>query len=323
MAFGAWPDAGSTRPRTVASRTACGGGPNDWDGFRVMAMKSLATTRTGRAVSAALLTLAVTFVVATVILNTPIDGGPGVYLNAVQVPAIAPTASSSIYLLMLATAVLALLVSRRVRESRLGTGLFAIHDDEDVAEVMGVPTFRYKLLAFALSCALAGLAGGIHALFVSYVTAGETFNITVPLTVVLMSVLGGTRQWAGPAVGAAAITGLLYFFTAGDHAVAGRAAVGAILVLVILFLPQGILGSLRRRKGAPAQAPAPEAVFAQPVAAPEPAVPRVAGTAVTSGPRPKRQYAPPAMASSSKPKTMKEFRRGTCRSPIALNGGGD
>ena len=86
--------------------------------------------------------------------------------------------------------------------SRSGTGLFAIHDDEDVAEVMGVPTFRYKLAAFALSCALAGVAGGIHAMFVSYVTVGETFSITVPLSVVLMSVLGGTRHWAGPAVGA-------------------------------------------------------------------------------------------------------------------------
>jgi branched-chain amino acid transport system permease protein len=196
----------------------------------------------------ALLTLAVTFVVATIILNTPIDGGPGVYLNAVQVPAIAPTPSSSLYLMMLASAVLTMAAAYVVYASKLGTGLFAIHDDEDVAEVMGVPTFRYKLAAFALSCALAGLAGGIHALFVSYVTAGETFNITVPLTVVLMSVLGGTRHWAGPAVGAAAITGLLYFFTAGDSAVAGRAAVGAILVLVILFLPEGILGQVFRKR---------------------------------------------------------------------------
>jgi branched-chain amino acid transport system permease protein len=145
----------------------------------------------------ALLTLAVTFVIATIILNTPIDGGPGVYLNAVQVPRLAPTPSSSIYLMILFAAALTLLVAYRVQVSKLGIGLFAIHDDEDVAEVMGVPTFRYKLLAFALSCALAGLAGGIHALFVSYVTAGETFNITVPLTVVLMSVLGGTRIWAG------------------------------------------------------------------------------------------------------------------------------
>ena len=54
-------------------------------------------------------------------------------------------------------------------------------------------------------------------------TAGETFTITVPLTVVLMSVLGGTRHWAGPAIGATAITALLYAFTAGDHAVAGKA----------------------------------------------------------------------------------------------------
>jgi branched-chain amino acid transport system permease protein len=195
----------------------------------------------------ALLTLAVTFVVATVILNSPIDGGPGVYLNAVETPRLAPSPASSIYLMILIAAILTVLVAYKVYVSKLGIGLFAIHDDEDVAEVMGVPTFRYKLVAFAISCALAGLAGGIHALFVQYVTAGETFNITVPLTVVLMSVLGGTRHWAGPAVGAAAITGLLYLFTAGDHAVAGKAAVGAILVLVILFMPNGILGQLLKK----------------------------------------------------------------------------
>src|SRR3954469_4882138 len=202
----------------------------------------------------ALLTLAVTFVVATIIVNTPIDGGPGIYLNSVQVPKLAASPASSLYLMMLMAAVLTLLVACWVQASRLGTGLFAIHDDEDVAEVMGVPTFRYKLLAFAISCALAGLVGGIHALFVQYVTVGETFNITVPLTVVLMSVLGGTRHWAGPAVGAAAITGLLYLFTAGDHAVAGKAAVGVVLVLVILFMPNGILGFVFRRPKASAQA---------------------------------------------------------------------
>ncbi len=237
----------------------------------------------------ALLTLAVTFVVATIILNTPIDGGPGVYLNTVQVPRLAPSPSSSIYLMILFSAVLTLVVAYRVQASKLGIGLFAIHDDEDVAEVMGVPTFRYKLVAFAISCALAGLAGGIHALFVSYVTAGETFNITVPLTVVLMSVLGGTRHWAGPAVGAAAITGLLYLFTAGDHAVAGRAAVGAILVLVILFMPQGILGHLlKKRRPAVKQedaAPAPEHVIPGSTRDPSPA-PRTAAvrTSTTGAP---------------------------------------
>ncbi|HVE54384.1 MAG TPA: branched-chain amino acid ABC transporter ATP-binding protein/permease [Ramlibacter sp.] len=210
-------------------------------GFVVFRVKSV------RGELFALLTLAVTFVVATVILNSPVDGGPGVYLNAVETPKLGPSPASSLYLMIMLAAVATALIAYKVHASKLGVGLFAIHDDEDVAEVMGVPTFRYKLVAFAISCALAGLAGGIHALFVQYVTAGETFNITVPLTVVLMSVLGGTRHWAGPIVGAAAITGLLYTFTAGDHAVAGKAAVGAILVVVILFMPDGILGAIMKR----------------------------------------------------------------------------
>ena len=210
-------------------------------GFVVFRVKSV------RGELFALLTLAVTFVVGTVVLNTPIDGGPGIYLNAVKVPAIGPSASSSIYLMALMGAVATLIISYRIQSSKLGIGLFAIHDDEDAAEVMGVPTFNYKLVAFGISCALAGLAGGIHALFVSYVTAGETFTIVVPLTVVLMSVLGGTRHWAGPAVGATVITCLLYFFTAGNNPIAGKAAVGVILVVVILFMPNGILGYLLKR----------------------------------------------------------------------------
>ena len=196
----------------------------------------------------ALLTLAVTFVVATIIANTPIDGGPGVYLSAVSVPALAPTPTGSFYLMALAVAVVTVALAYIVTRSAFGLALFAIHDDEDAAEVLGVPTYRVKLAAFGLSCALAGVAGGIHALFVSYVTVGGTFSITVPLTVVLMSVLGGTRHWAGPAVGALVITALLYSFTAGDHAVAGKAVFGAILIVVILFMPDGVLGRGRARR---------------------------------------------------------------------------
>ena len=196
----------------------------------------------------ALLTLAVTFVLATIVLNTPIDGGPGVYLNAVPVPAIGPTPSSTFYLLALAAAIATLLIAWRIHSSKFGTGLFAIHDDEDAAEVLGVPTYRWKLVALAVSCALAGVAGGIHALFVSYVTTSEVFSITVPVTVVLMSVLGGTRHWAGPAVGAVIITGLLYAFTSGDHPLLGKAISGGVLVAGILFMPEGVLERIRRRR---------------------------------------------------------------------------
>jgi branched-chain amino acid transport system permease protein len=214
----------------------------------------------------ALLTLAVTFVIGTIVVNTPLDGGQGVSLSAVPVPAVGPTQSSTFYLLALAAATLTMLIAHAIVVSKFGAGLFAIHDDEDAAEVMGVPTYRYKLMALAISCALAGVAGGIHALFLSYVTVGEVFTITVPLTVVLMSVLGGTRHWAGPAVGAVAITGLLYSFTASDHAVAGKALSGAILIAAILFMPDGILLRVQRLFGR--KVTTPEAAIARTPLAP-------------------------------------------------------
>ena len=114
----------------------------------------------------ALLTLAVTFVLATIVLNTSIDGGPGLVLSAVPLPAIGPSPSSTFYLLGLALALATLWIAREIQRSKLGTGLFAIHDDEDVAEVLGVPTYRYKLAAFGVSCGLAGIAGGIQAMFI-------------------------------------------------------------------------------------------------------------------------------------------------------------
>lgn len=195
----------------------------------------------------ALLTLAATFVIATIIVNTPIDGGSGVYLSGVPVPQIAPTPSGTFYLMALAVALASLIIALVVCGSRFGIGLFAIHDDEDVAEVMGVPTYRYKLIALALSSGLAGIVGAIHALFVSYVTTADTFGVMLPLTVVLMAVLGGSRHWFGPAVGAGAITALLYSFTSGDSALVGKIVMGVVLIAVILFMPQGILGRWAKR----------------------------------------------------------------------------
>ena len=233
-------------------------GKYGWNFLWTLPLAALAATVLGVALGAivfrvralrgelfALLTLAITFVLATVALNI-VDGGPGIMVNA-DIPKLAPTASGVLYLLMLAAAALTLWTAWAMFHSRFGTGLFAIHDDEDVAEVMGVPTYRFKLAAFAISCALAGLAGGIHAIFVSYVTVAETFSIALAVNVVLMSALGGTRHWLGPAVGAIAITVLLYAFTSGQAAVIGRALTGLILIVVIVVMPEGILGQILKR----------------------------------------------------------------------------
>jgi len=188
-----------------------------------------------------LLTLAVTFVLATIVLNTRIDGGPGVYLSAVPLPRLVASPTGTLYLLALGLAVGTVWLAYAIARSRLGMGLSAIHDDEDVAEVKGVPTFAYKMVAFTLSAAIAGVAGGIHAMYVSYVTVAETFAITVPLYVVLMSVLGGARHWLGPAVGATIIAASLYAFTGGAQAILGRAVVALALILIVLLLPEGLV----------------------------------------------------------------------------------
>ena len=196
----------------------------------------------------ALMTLAVTFVLATVILNTPIDGGSGVFLSAVPVPAIIKSQTGSIYLLGLAMCIITLAIAWTVSHSKLGLGLYAISDDEDVAEVKGVPTFRYKMIAFALSSGIAGAVGGVHSIYVGFLTVGETFGIAVPLSVILMSVLGGARHWLGPAVGATLITLALFGFASAGQTIIGRAVVALLLIVSVLCLPEGIIPTFLRRR---------------------------------------------------------------------------
>jgi branched-chain amino acid transport system permease protein len=206
-----------------------------------------------------LLTLAVTFVLSTIALNTRLDGGPGVFLAAVTVPTLFGTPATTLYHLALAVAFASTFAARAIDHSRWGMGLFAIRDDEDVAEVLGVPTYRYKLVAFALSCFIAGLIGGIHAMFVTYVTVAETFAVGLAVDAIMMAALGGTRFWYGPALGAVIVTTLTQSLTGGESAVLNRALIGAILIAVIVFLPDGVAGGLRRAlrvRARPVQPPA-------------------------------------------------------------------
>ena len=193
----------------------------------------------------ALLTLASTFILSTIVLNTPIDGGPGVSLS-VSVPSIFGSQMSTLYLMGMSVGLISVAVAYAVQYSSLGRGLFAIADDESVAEAQGIPTFAYKLAAFAISAFLAGVAGGIHALFISYVTVGETFSITVPLYVLLMSVLGGTRHWAGPCIGATLIASATYLFVSGDYALVTKIVIGGTLIVATIVMPGGIMGVLSR-----------------------------------------------------------------------------
>ena len=196
----------------------------------------------------ALLTLAVDFVVAALARNVDfIDGGLGHSLGRVDYPEFLGAFPDMMYRVGLVIALLTVFVAYLVYSSRLGRGLFAIHDDEAVAEGLGVPTFRFKLIAFGISAFFAGLAGGLHAVQISYVTVEGVFTLTVPLFVILISLLGGRRHWLGPAIGAIIIYTLNDVFSDTSLRFLNEIAIGGLLIVIILFMPEGIYERLRSR----------------------------------------------------------------------------
>jgi branched-chain amino acid transport system permease protein len=196
----------------------------------------------------ALLTLAVTFTLSAIAqLSTWVDGGQGIALTVPEYPAYLGEFQDLIYRLGLAVAVLAVLTAFVIQHSRFGWGLFAIRDEEGVAEELGVPTFRYKMLAIMVTGFLGGVSGAVAAQQIGYLTPDVVFSLTVPLLVVVMSVLGGRRHWLGPVLGALVIYSLQERLTNSGFDEWGQVILGAILVLVVLFAPEGLHARLRAR----------------------------------------------------------------------------
>lgn len=203
----------------------------------------------------ALLTLAVPFIIAPIIRITPwIDGGQGVQ---VPVPAEARLVGGFqpfLFLVSGAIALLAVGVAYAIQHSRMGWGLFAIRDAEPVAEGLGVPTFRLKMLAIAATGAIGGLAGCVHALQVGFVTVEGVFSLTVPLFVIVMSVLGGRYHWLGPAIGAVVIHTLQNRLAAGGFEGLSLIVLGLVLVALVLLAPEGLMARIAVRPWAVAGA---------------------------------------------------------------------
>jgi len=129
--------------------------------------------------------------------------------------------------------------------SRVGRVLIAIRENEERVKMLGYHTFRYKLLALALSGLLSGAAGASYALMFGYV--GATFaSIEYSIYALLWVLLGGSGTILGPIVGA-----LLMFYLVewtSEVTQSYRIVVGAALVLLTLFFPKGILGTLREKR---------------------------------------------------------------------------
>lgn len=196
----------------------------------------------------ALMTLAVAFVLGAVARVTPaIDGGQGVPVNQVEVPSFLGDFPTMIFRLGLIVATLAVISAQVMQRSRLGWGLFAIRDDEDVAETLGVATFRFKMAALGISTFLAGLSGAVHSLQIGYVTIEDVFNIRVPLFVILMSILGGTRHWMGPVLGAVVVYTLNDRLNRAGLVEVSDLIVGTLLILMIVAVKEGLYLRMRQR----------------------------------------------------------------------------
>jgi len=196
----------------------------------------------------ALLTLAVPFILAPIARVSPIiDGGQGVRVPVPDAADVVGGFQPFVYLVSLAIAGLAVGAAFLMQHSRAGWALFAVRDAEAVAEGLGVPTFRYKMLAIAINGCIAGLAGSVYALQVGFVTVEGVFNLTVPLFVIVMSVLGGRFHWLGPAIGAIVIHTLRDRLASGGFEGLSLIVLGLVLATLVLLAPEGLVARLRLR----------------------------------------------------------------------------
>lgn len=194
----------------------------------------------------ALLTLAVPFILAAFArINRSIDGGLGTTLPASGYPDAFGTFQQFQYLLALVVAAVAVAAAFVVQHTRTGRALAGVHDAEDVAEVIGVPTFRYKMIAIAVSGVIGGVSGCVYALQIGFVTVESIFTLTIPLFVIVMSVLGGRSHWLGPVIGAVLVATLEDRLSSHGLEEWNAIIMGAILAVLVAAAPDGLYARLR------------------------------------------------------------------------------
>ncbi|RLE51211.1 MAG: hypothetical protein DRJ21_00615 [Candidatus Methanomethylicota archaeon] len=188
-------------------------------------------------------TIALNEALKVIIYNAPeeITGGPmGVTLpTELFEPIIC-------YYLMLSLAVITVLITYFIANSKFGMGLMAIREDEDAAAVLGVNAHKLKLMAFMISALIAGMAGSIHAWRTMYIEAVSEFEIHKTVIGLAMLMFGGAGTVTGPILGATILYTIEDYFWA-QFPFAHMIIVGLIIIVVVLFVPQGLVGWLRQK----------------------------------------------------------------------------
>ncbi len=193
------------------------------------------------------ITIAVFFIFQLMAYNLRVTGG-SVGINAPFLGWAPTTYNNPFYYLALIIVVGTTALSWLIRGSRFGLQLRAIRDDEDRARGLGVRAMRVKLMAFVISAVIMGMIGALWFFFIVQVLPQYGFDPLLDLSMALMAFLGGLGRVAGPIVGALILEpGQQYLTLHYSNPYVSEIILGALFLLVILFLPRGIIQFLEER----------------------------------------------------------------------------
>jgi branched-chain amino acid transport system permease protein len=148
------------------------------------------------------------------------------------------------YWLALAVAAVSIFVVYIILRAKLGLGLTAIRDNENTAASSGINIFRLKLYSFLIAAFIMGIAGAIYFIYSPRIQPAGGFSIRWLIMPLMATVIGGEGSEEGPMIGAAIVTFLTFILA--DFGAWSLLIQGVILVLVVVTMPQGIAGLLRR-----------------------------------------------------------------------------
>ncbi|WP_127090514.1 branched-chain amino acid ABC transporter permease [Aquabacter cavernae] len=197
----------------------------------------------------AIATIALVVMAHTLVLNTDYLGGAsGLALMPPEAPAWAGGQVQFLFLVMLGTAIFAVAVARWIEVSWVGRGFRALRASEEAAECAGVPTFRLKLAACAISGAILSMTGAPLVFYASFIEPETVFGLALALNAIAMPLIGGKKSWPGPVIGAILLGTVQQGATITISSELNILLVGVVLIAVVAVAPDGILGLLDRFK---------------------------------------------------------------------------
>ena len=194
-------------------------------------------------------TVAVVFILETVVMNWRYVGGAtGLQLSRPPDLWIFDSYTHMLFFVMAVLAIGSVSIARYIQDSFLGRGLRAVRDSEEAAECSGVPTLKIKLIACTISGALMGIAGAPMPMYLSYIEPTATFNLNYSISALGMPIIGGTSHWIGPVIGALLLATIQQVVTVTVSNELNVLVVGVLLVLFVVLAPDGILGLIKKWK---------------------------------------------------------------------------